>query len=351
MPILVATEHAPHPGDPRATTSFEFRFENVRVGTRPSALAVAQAELVSAAVSLATPGTSTALVPIASDGDSDLRRDVPLSKAAVDFTGTIDAAVLAGIVDIGVHSLKDIPPQHRWTPGLTIACHLPRASPLDVLVGVRSLDELPAGSRVGTASVRRQAQLRALRPDLAVVNVRGDVQARLAQLDSCEVDALVLARAGLDRLGVNDDRVVSELPASVMLPGAGQGIICAVCCERADSLRLLRPVDDRDAHVAAAAERAFLNAVDAATHQLAGRPPLGVLMAREGPFGGAWALQGLAAREDGSRVVRVERRASAGCSIADAASLGQAAGEELLARAGDSFFDSLDAAANKVAAS
>jgi hydroxymethylbilane synthase len=316
--------------------AFEFRFEGVRIGTRSSALATAQAEMVAASLMLAAPGTSTTLVPVLTQGDTDLGRDLPLAKAGVDFTGSIDAAVLEGVVDVGVHSLKDVPPEHRWTPGLTFACHLPRASPLDVIVGATSLAALPSGARVGTASVRRQAQLRALRPDLTVVNVRGDVHARLSQLDSSDVDALVLAKAGLERLGVHS-RVVSTLPPSVLLPGACQGIVCAVCREGADALRLLRLADDHDAHVCAAAERAFLNAVDRAAPG-SGRPPLGALMARDEDGSGSWALHGLVARPDGTQVLRVERTASAECSVADAAALGRDAAEEILDRAGEEFF-------------
>ena len=116
-------------------TAFEFRFESVSIGTRKSPLAMKQAELIAAAIELNTLGTTTTLVPLDSEGDQNLRRDVPLAQAGVDFTTLIDAAVLERVCDVGVHSLKDVPPTSRWNPELVIACHLPRASPLDVLVG------------------------------------------------------------------------------------------------------------------------------------------------------------------------------------------------------------------------
>lgn len=314
-------------------SAFEFRFD-LSIGTRASPLAIKQAELVEAALSLTAPGTMTRLVSFSSGGDADLQA-APLAKAGVRFTTEIDAAVLGRAVDIGVHSLKDIPPQHRWTTGLTIGCHLPRASPLDVLIGSTSLDMLSAGARVGTASIRRHAQLKAARPDLEIVNVRGSVEARLDMLDTGHVQALVLAKAGLERLGLHD-RAVSELPPGVMLPGVGQGIICAVCRDDADALRLLRAADDPDTHLAATAERAFLNVIDAMS-PWEGRPPLGALMARS-QDGSSWGFHGLVAQPDGSRVVRVERSAlAAECGLGDAAAFGKEAAEELLAHAGADF--------------
>ena len=183
--------------------------------------------------------------------------------------------------------------------------------------------------------MRRQAQLRAARPDLTVVGVRGTVEARLAQLDAGDVDALVLAKAGLERLGLAD-RMVRELAPEVMLPGAGQGIIGAVCRADGDVLRLLRAADDAEAHVAAAAERAALDVVDAASE--GGRPPLGVLMAREDACadgaGGGWVLRAVLARPDGSSVARVTLPAPSEtmdeCTVADAVELGRAAGAALL---------------------
>lgn len=309
------------------TASFEFRFD-VRIGTRPSPLALAQADLVAARLFIAAPGTLTSIVPLESKADQSLEKPM----AQVDFTSELDAGVIDRRLDLAVHSLKDLPPEHRWTEHLTVACHLQRASPNDVIVGVPSLDALPQGARVGTASVRRRAQLSACRPDLEIVNVRGTVAARLARLDDGDVDALVLARAGLDRLAV-EGLTVCELPPDVMLPGPGQGIVCAVCRRDGDALRLLRAADDADAHVAAAAERAVLNVLDEASSGMDGRPPIGALMARDGEGRSTWTLRALLAARDGSSVVHVTRVAPCECSVADAVALGRAAGEELLSSA------------------
>jgi hydroxymethylbilane synthase len=314
--------------------SFEFRMD-LSIGTRPSPLAVVQAETVAAALSIANPGTMTSIVPIHIEADQTSEK--PLSS--VDFTSDLDERVLDGALSLAVHSLKDLPPNHRWKGGLVIGCHLPRASPLDVLIGVPSLDDLPRGARVGTASVRRRAQLMAHRPDLSVVSVRGTVTDRLSLLDRGEVDALVLAQAGLARLGVLEALGARQLPPEAMLPGAWQGIICAVCRRDADALRVLRAADDEDAHVAASAERALLDVVDAGSAG-AGRPPLGAYMARDSADGTVgvgllhgWTLRGMLCRADGTGVVRVAMHAPPTASVAEAATLGRLAGEALLERA------------------
>ena len=153
--------------------AFEFRFDTVSIGTRKSPLAIKQAEAVAAAIELSTLGTTTTLVPLDSEGDKNLRRDVPLAQAGVDFTTLIDAAVLERVCDVGVHSLKDVPPTSRWNPGLVIACHLPRAAARRACRR-RALAALPPNARVGTASVRRHAQLRAARP-ISARQLRGSV--------------------------------------------------------------------------------------------------------------------------------------------------------------------------------
>lgn len=309
---------------------------HVRVGTRPSPLAVAQASAFVDSLRRADSHTTAELVVLDSTAEATSpRADVPLARANVSFTGVLDAAVADGVCDCAVHSLKDVPPEQRWCGGAQrIAWHSPRhESPLDVLVGAGSLAQLPAGARVGSSSLRRQAQLRALRPDLHLVNIRGNVAARLAALDGGEVDALVLARAGLARLGL-DDRCDCVLGADEVLPAAGQGIVGAAC--RADddaTLALLRSADDGAARVAAAAERAVLGTVDGLA-PWAGRPPVAALMA---PAGDGWVLDALVARPDGSSVLRARRQAPAGCGEEEAAALGRAAGEELLRRAGAGF--------------
>mmetsp|Transcript_71977 Transcript_71977/g.126832 ORF Transcript_71977/g.126832 Transcript_71977/m.126832 type:complete len:281 (-) Transcript_71977:2018-2860(-) len=260
----------------------------------------------------------------------------PLAMSNVDFTGAIDAAVLAGDVDMGVHSLKDLPPDKRWGPDLSVGCHLPRASPLDVLVGARSLTALSPGARVGSSSVRRQAQLLAARSDLQPVYLRGNVQTRLDAIAQGQVEGLIMAYAGLERLGIFDPEKMVVLEPQEMLPGVAQGIICAVArAENVPILRLLRSIDNMDAHIAAAAERAVLDVVDGSA-PWDGRPAVAAYM--ESKADGGWQLQALLAHPDGRSVLRAERRAPQDCSPERAKALGQEVGQELLDMAGDGFY-------------
>ena len=315
---------------------------HVRIGTRPSPLAVTQAEAIAAALTRCNPAVSTELVKLTSSGES-----TSTSMAAADFAGSIDEAVVSGVVDVGVHSLKDLPPMHRWQHAseLSIGCHLPRECPSDVLVGASSVAALPAKSRVGSSSVRRRAQWLALRPDVQVVNLRGNVGARLDALESGEVDALLLAAAGLERLGLGaeDARLARgrcELSADEMLSACAQGIVGAVCRRDADDelLELLVDADEPASRLAAAAELAFLSVVDSAVPST-GRPPLAAYL--EPCANGGWDFHGLLARPDGSRVVRVARRGlPADMSEAMARAVGADAAEDLLEQAGADLFDS-----------
>ncbi|KAH8061264.1 porphobilinogen deaminase [Aureococcus anophagefferens] len=212
------------------------------------------------------------LVRISSTGE--YRNNTPLPLAldpTVDFTGLLDDAVGSGAVDVAVHSLKDLPPANRWRGDLRVACHLPRTeSAADALVGYASMDLVPRGARVGTASQRRRALLRCARPDLDVVTVRGNVHARLETLDRGDVDALILGAAGLQRLELLDARRHAILSFDEMLPAPAQGIVgpprrrrrlgdlLARADDGGDSGALddlLARVDDRDARIAATAER------------------------------------------------------------------------------------------------
>ena len=335
---------------------------HVKIGTRPSPLAIFQAEFFSSAIVSSDPSVTVEIICLASTGDvkGRKRQDTPLALAPPDFVGAIDDAVVDGTVDVGVHSLKDVPPDDRWMHGgeggdalLTIACHLPRASPFDVLLGGASLSDLPPDARIGSSSIRRQAQLLSIRPDVTPVNLRGDVRARLDALDAGEVDALVLARAGLERLNIDWERMrfsngsgSALLTPEEMLPGCAQGIIGAVCrSDNAEIRELLRSVDDSDTRIAALAERAVLSAVDGLA-PWEGRPPLAALMQRsevitdeEGmrPELG-WELRAMLAHPDGEKVLKIRRTASAACSNKGAIGLGREVGKELLKQAGPSFF-------------
>ena len=185
----------------------------LRLGTRGSALAIVQAELVAGALHAA--GVESTIVPVVTTGDR--RRAAPDKEK---WVKELEAALLAGEIDLAVHSAKDVP--GTLPDGLELAGALPRADPFDALCGASSLGALAVGARVGTSSLRRRAQLLAARPDLDVVDVRGNVDTRLRRLADGDVDALVLAAAGLHRLGRSDaaGTVLSDL-----VPAPGQGVI------------------------------------------------------------------------------------------------------------------------------
>ena len=178
------------------------------------------------------------------------------------FAKEIEEALIAGTIDLAVHSLKDL---ETWLPdGLVIACVLPRDDPRDALLSVKStnLASLPEGARVGTASLRRQAQLLRYRRDLSIVPVRGNVNTRIRKLEVGEVDALVLALCGLERLG-KGDLATEILPREIMLPAVGQGALAIECRESDEALRrLLEPLHDQVSAACVDAERAMLAALD-----------------------------------------------------------------------------------------
>lgn len=232
----------------------------LRIGTRGSALALAQAGHVRDALAAAHPDLAPELVPIRTTGDR--LQQGPLAPAGGKglFVKEIEEALQAGRIDCAVHSLKDLPAE--LAPGLVLGAVPARADPRDVLVTrAADLGALPPGSRVGTASVRRRAQLLARRPDLAIVFLRGNVDTRLRKWRDGDVDALVLAAAGLVRLGIAEP-AARPLASDVLLPAIGQGALALEC--RADdgaTRARLRAVADADAEVAIAAERAFLHAI------------------------------------------------------------------------------------------
>ncbi|CAB9514643.1 Porphobilinogen deaminase [Seminavis robusta] len=344
-----------------------------RIGARPSRLAQIQAQAVLQELSR-NHGVEARIVKIQADGDHVNPakagiQTVPLAARSVDFTGALDDALLSHEIDIAVHSLKDIPPTARWNPQLTIAGHLKRQDPRDVLVGpYPSIQSLPQRAKVGTSSARRQAQLRAMRPDLELQNVRGNVETRLRSLkqqptqnkydddDDQSVDALILAQSGLNRLLKNDSSIdwINEpsskesegswhRPVSTdeMLSGACQGIVAVVCrANDAATMEWIQPINDVDSAIAAAAERAFLDTLDSFSPWV-GRPPLASLMERERrEKEHSWVFQGLLARPDGTKVIRrVER-----CTITESTSeevargVGQSVAEQILEEAGPDFY-------------
>ncbi|MBI5896395.1 MAG: hydroxymethylbilane synthase, partial [Desulfobacterales bacterium] len=197
----------------------------LRIGTRGSQLALWQARWVQVAINRLRPELTVELVTIKTQGDKIT--DVPLAQVGGKglFVKEIEEALLDGRVDLAVHSMKDMPAE--ILPGLIIGAVPPRETPLDALIcsGPGTLKSLPRGARVGTSSLRRGAQIRHLRPDVAIVTLRGNLDTRLRKLESSDLDAIVLAAAGLTRLGLAD-RIHTYLQPDQMLPAVGQGALC-----------------------------------------------------------------------------------------------------------------------------
>jgi hydroxymethylbilane synthase len=235
----------------------------LRLGTRGSALALRQSSMVAAEIERR--GTPVEIVTIRTSGDVATGSLAALGGKGL-FVKEIEDALLRHQIDLAVHSLKDMP---AFLPdGLALVATPPRADARDVLVSTAGvgLGRLPAGTRVGTSSLRRRAQLAALRPDLAVVDMRGNVDTRLRKLASGEVDAILLAAAGLARLGIAPAGLVALAP-TCFVPAIGQGILALEA--RADDARVravLAPLDDPPTRAAAVAERAFLAAIGGDCH-------------------------------------------------------------------------------------
>ena len=300
----------------------------LRIGTRGSPLALAQANELRARLAAAhdLAPDDIALDAIRTTGDAI--RDRPLAEAGGKglFTKEIKEALLAGAVDLAVHSAKDLPT--RLPPGLVIAAAPAREDARDVFISRKaaSLRALPPGATVGTASLRRQALVKRLRPDLAVTTMRGNVGTRLRKLDAGEVDANLLALAGLKRLGLAD-AATAVLPVEEFLPAVGQGVIAVEA--RTDDRRTrarLAAIDHADTATALAAERAFLAVLDGSCRT----PIAGHAVVHDGRL----RFRGLIARPDGGAVFEAVREGAA----ADAVRLGADAGGELKARAGPDFF-------------
>lgn len=302
--------------------------QTLRIGTRGSQLALAQSRWVQAALQRQHPHLTIELVTIKTTGDRFL--DVPLSTIGGKgvFIKEIEDALTAGRIDCAVHSMKDVPTD--LAPGLVIAAVPPREDPRDTLISRAHgpLRDLPPGTRVGTSSLRRMALVLAERPGLEVVALRGNVDSRLRKLDAGDLDAVVLAAAGLRRLGIV--RPDAELlDPETFVPAIGQGALAIE--SRDDATRaLLKVLDDTDTRVAVSAERAFLARVGGSCHT--------PLAAHATVAAGAVSLRALIANPNGSQVVRGNR----GGATAGAVELGRELADELLGRGGRSILDALD---------
>jgi hydroxymethylbilane synthase len=276
----------------------------------------------------AEPGIETAIEIIHTKGDRIL--DVPLAKVGGKglFVKEIEDALLDSRCDVAVHSLKDVPAE--LPAGLVLGAALPREVPYDALVSERygSLEDLPEGARVGTSSLRRLAQLKALRPDLDVVSLRGNVDTRLRKLSE-GFDAILLAAAGLRRLGLGH-RATALLTPPDFVPAVGQGVVVVECREADRGTRqALDRLEHRDTRVAVRAERAFL-----ATMGGGCQVPLGAYATVDGDD---VRVIGMVGRPDGSEILRADAEGTA----EGAEACGRAVAQELLGRGGREILESL----------
>jgi hydroxymethylbilane synthase len=295
----------------------------LRIATRKSELALWQARHVAALLQQRYPDLNVELLPLVTQGDRIL--DKPLAEIGGKglFLKELEHALLTGEADLAVHSMKDVPVE--MTPGLLIDIVLQRANPFDALLGRNGerLEELAAGSQVGTSSLRRQCQLMALRPDLQVLDLRGNVNTRIRKLHEGQYDAIILACAGLERLGL--ERLISDtLSAPEWLPAVTQGSICLQY--RLDDLELqeqLLPLNHETTALCADAERAV-------SRRLGGscQVPLAVFARIES---GQFCLDGLVGTPDGKRVLRSSRRGE----LADADNYAEEIALELLQQGAD----------------
>src|SRR5919112_2389764 len=301
----------------------------LEIGTRGSPLALAQAHETQDRLAAAL-GWSVEQLPLSIiKTTGDAIQDRPLSEAGGKglFTKELDIALLEGSIDLAVHSAKDLPT--TLPEGIVIAGFLPREDVRDAFISRRfgGLRDLPQGAVVGSASLRRQAQVRRLRPDLQVTLLRGNVQTRLAKLERGEVDATLLAMAGLRRLGLTD-HVTTTLETDDFLPAVGQGAIAVAIRAEDERVReALAPILDGPTGHALAAERAFLTILDGSCRTpIAGHAHL---------VGDELVFRGLVLRPDGSERLEVSRRGA----VADAVPLGREAGTELRTRMPPGFLD------------
>lgn len=298
----------------------------LRIGTRASALALWQARHVEALLQARPEAPRIELVHIRTSGDA--QREVPLwqSEGRAFFTREIDAALSQGTIDVAVHSLKDLPT--ALAPGLALGAALAREDPRDALLtrAGTSLRELPPRPRIGTSSLRRRAFIARIRPDAVPVELRGNVPTRIERLEGGDYDAIILAAAGLARLGLKQ-HVTEYLSPQEFPPAVSQGVIGV--CARADdepTLSLLRALDDAGARLAVSAERALLKRLEGGC-----QVPLGALAERRGD---TLDLHAAVCALDGSRELRARGTATAArgraLATADAVALGERIADELL---------------------
>lgn len=295
----------------------------LRIATRKSPLALWQANEVARQLKIHYPDLEVELVTMTTKGDKIL--DTPLAKVGGKglFVKELETGMLEGTADIAVHSMKDVPVS--FPEGLHLPVILEREDPSDAFVSntYSSLDELPEDAKVGTCSLRRQTQLRERMPNLEILDLRGSVNTRLAKLDEGNFDAIILASAGLKRLGY-EDRITQHIPTERSLPAVGQGAIGIEC--RVDDPRvngLIEPLNHQETALRVRAERAMNNRLNGGCQvPIAGYAEL---------EGDALTLRGLVGFPDGSTIFRSEKSGLA----ADGEAIGIAVAEDILAQGGN----------------
>ncbi|MFT5296548.1 MAG: hydroxymethylbilane synthase [Colwellia sp.] len=296
----------------------------VRIATRKSALALWQAEYVKAQLEHFHPDINVVLVPMTTKGDIIL--DTPLAKVGGKglFVKELEVAMLEDRADIAVHSMKDVPVEFPEGLGLEVIC--PREDPRDAFVSntIKSLAELPQGAVVGTSSLRRQCQIKALRPDLNIRDLRGNVNTRLKKLDNGEYDAIILAAAGLIRLDM-PERIQEFIEPEVMLPANGQGAVGIECRTTDKALKaLLAPLGCETTRIRVLAERAMNRALEGGC-----QVPIGSYAVIQ--ENGEMFLRGLVGATDGSEILTSEITGS----IDNAEQLGNTLADQLLEKGAD----------------
>ena len=307
----------------------------LRIATRKSPLAMWQAEHVAARLLEAHPGLEVELVTFTTQGDKIL--DTPLAKIGGKglFVKELERAMLDGDADIAVHSMKDVPVD--LPKGLYLPVILQREDPRDAFVSndYKDFNDLPQGARLGTSSLRRQCQIKEARPDLEILDLRGNVNTRLAKLDAGEYDAIILACAGLKRLGF-DERIRASMTPDTSLPAIGQGAIGIECRnDDANTNNLIAVLDHAETHICVDAERAMNARLEGGCQV----PIAGFAELKDEQL----QLRGLVGRVDGSEILR----SAIFGQPSEAAAMGTALAEELLARGADTILEALYAENNE----
>ena len=301
----------------------------IRIATRQSPLALWQAEHVAALLTETFPEVTAQLVKMVTRGDKIL--DAPLAKVGGKglFVKELEEGMLCGDADIAVHSMKDVPIE--FPEGLHLAAILEREDPTDAFVSNRftSLADLPANARIGTSSLRRECQLKERFPDAEVIPLRGNVNTRLAKLDAGDYDAIILASAGLKRLGMAE-RITQSLPVDVSLPAVGQGAIGIECrIDDAEINQMLQALNDKTTGLCVTAERAMNTRLNGGCQV----PIAGFAVLENGHV----FMRGLVGSSDGSVLYRAEKTGTE----AEVETLGRLIAEDLLAQGADKILKAL----------